>query len=619
MNNQNRKIKKATFFGRLYPLLLGLSLAAALGMGQMGPLRSGDLKFMDLAFRLRGPREVPDNVIILAIDEESFQRVEEPLILWSGKFALVFEYLAYAGARVLGFDLIQSKSFNTYIADDNQRLLEVVDEINTNGRPGLVFAFLPNKNLYPFDELQFLLAEADGLGYANLTLDEDKIVRRHELFALDDNTIVPSFSLLICSKYLGIEPESVVRIFGEDISAGSDGDMESQMIINFTGPHGTLPRVDFATTLEKAEQGDTTFFRDRFFDRVVLIGIDTFDDTAPVAYAGHWNESVLMSGVEIHANTINTILTGENIRETGPFEYKGIPFVLFAILLCYLYSRIPLGWGLGAAVSMALLLLLSWKALFALNIFIALTAPLALLVLSPLTVYSYRFLMEGKDKRRIKKIFRTYVNEVVLDELMSKEDYSVFSVKRKHVALMFTDVRNFTTLSEPLDPEVVARILNEYMTEMCKAIFQFGGTVNKFIGDGIMAIWGAPLNDPDACLHAVQAGLRMLELLEDLNRRWEPLGYPHFEIGVGIHYDNVAVGYLGHPDRMEYTALGDGVNMASRVEGLNKQLKTNILITEEVYRFVKDEVYVSSPQLLPIKGRSDVKVYPVVGMKGEPK
>ncbi|MFC1614373.1 CHASE2 domain-containing protein [Gemmatimonadota bacterium] len=616
MTKKNKNREKVYFSKYNFPLL-GLVLTLVLVIAQYGPFNYSDNRLLDLAFKIRGPRPAQENLVILGLDEESFRNVDAPLSLWSGKFAGVLDCLARAETRVVGFDLIQSNSFETYIAEDNQQLLEVIDEISTDGRMGLVFAYLPEKNLYPFEELSYLLAEFNGLGYSNLTLDDDKIVRRHELFALNEDNLIPSFPLLVCAKYMGEKPEKIIEKHLYAATGNPSIKLPKTVLINFCGPGRTIPRFSFASVLSRMEKGDQAFFRKHFSGKIVLIGLDTTGDMVSVSYSGNWNQSVLMPGVEIHANTINTILSGETIREISPFVFGGTLFLLAAVLLCVVFARISMGRGIGLSIALVVLLLIAWKALFAHNLFLGISAPLALILLAPLASYSYRFLVEDRDKRRLRKIFRTYVNEQVLEELVSREDYTAFRVQRKDVTLMFTDVRNFTTISEPLDPELTARLLNEYMSEMCKAIFEFNGTVNKFIGDGIMAIWGAPVDDPQSCLNAVKAALKMMERLAKLNRRWELSGYPEFNIGIGIHHANVAVGYLGHPDRMEYTALGDGVNCASRVEGLNKKLKTNILITDAVYKIVKEKIRVSKPQTLSIRGRSDVQVFPVSGMKGE--
>ena len=600
---------------KYFHLLIGLVLTGLISLGQLGFLGVLDLKLLDLSFSLRGPRDPSDDLVIIAVDEESFSRADAPLALWSGNFAKIFEHLSEADARIIGFDMIQTRSFDEYNLENNQQLLEVIDNINTRGLPGLVFAYLPTKNLYPYEELQYLLMEGDALGYANFTLDEDKIVRRQQLFATAEGGIIPSFSLLTTSKYLEMEPGSIVGFIPG--SAGHSSRMQEEIIINFRGPAATHPRISFSTALEKASSGDLAYFKENFEGKIVLIGLGTVGDEVSVAFSGPWNRSVLMSGVEVHANIIDTILNDDAIREIKAFSFYGLPFVAGALLLCFLFSRIAFGWGLAVSSVLIILLMVIWKELFAaVDTFLNISAPMALLVFAPLSVYSYRFLVEGREKRRLRSIFRSYVNDQVLDDLVEKEDFTAFSVQRKHVALMFTDVRNFTTLSEKLDPEVVAGLLNEYMTEMCKAIFEYKGTVNKFIGDGIMAIWGAPVEDPEACLNAVKAGLRMLERLEELNKRWKPFNHPYFDIGVGIHYAKVAVGYLGHPDRMEYTALGDGVNTASRVEGVNKTLKTHILITRAVCNIIKDDINLGISQQVPVKGRQDVMVYEVTGLKG---
>jgi adenylate cyclase len=612
--------KKHHFTALLYPIITGLLLAGLILIVFSGPLRRADLALLDAAFSWRGTRPVPENVVIIGLDENTFGSIDAPLALWNSRFALVLEQLAGAGASVIGFDLIQPRAFHSLAAENNQRLLEVVEQIQSTDSTKLVFTYLPDKQLFPFEELGMLLMEQNALAYANLTIDEDMIVRRQELFTFSGDSFYPSFPLAVCAGGLACQPEALVSQGRIDNTANNEVSALRTELINFYGPPGTFPVVSFISTLERAENADTSYFKNRFAGKIVLIGVVDGSDAASVAYSGGAEERVLMPGVEIHANTVSTILQGRTIRELKTSAFGGLPLIVAAMLLCLMFSRLPVGWGIGLAVSVTLSIAFTWHRLFLVDIYFHPAGPLALAGMAPLVMYSYRFIVEGREKRRMQRIFSSYVNKNVLEELISREDYTVFNMQKKPVALMFTDVRDFTTISESLDdPELLARLLNEYMFEMCKAIFEYNGTVNKFIGDGIMAMWGAPAADPRPCYHAVKAGLRMLEILDELNRRWQEHGYPRFKIGVGIHYDEVAVGYLGHPERMEYTALGDGVNVASRVEGLNKKLESCFLVTETVYEKTGDDFVFGKSAILPVKGRSDVKVFEVLDTKKEEK
>jgi adenylate cyclase len=229
----------------------------------------------------------------------------------------------------------------------------------------------------------------------------------------------------------------------------------------------------------------------------------------------------------------------------------------------------------------------------------------------------YLLLTEERHSRQIKNIFSRYVSPQVVEQLVKDPRAELkLGGNKQVVTILFSDIRGFTTLSEELSPEAVVELLNEYFQTWTDMIFKYDGTVDKFIGDAIMAIFGAPVAHPDDPLRAVQAALAMQAALMELNTKWAAEGKRMFKIGVGINTGEAIVGNMGSQQAMGYTVIGDAVNLASRLEGKTKDLGAEILISESTYQAVKNKVEAQEHQDITVKGKARaMSVYDVRGLK----
>jgi len=220
--------------------------------------------------------------------------------------------------------------------------------------------------------------------------------------------------------------------------------------------------------------------------------------------------------------------------------------------------------------------------------------------------------------KQIKEAFQYYVPEQVVDEILKNPSMLTLGGDRKEVTILFSDIKGFTSLSEELSPEELVNILNEYLSVMTDVVFSHRGLLDKYIGDAIMAVYGAPLPQPDHPMQACTTALDMMAELDRLMARWKTMGRPAFSIRIGINTGYAAVGNMGSRKRFDYTVMGDAVNLASRLENLNKQYETVCLVTEYTYRRVKDEISFRELDLVRVRGKHiPEKIYEMIGRKGQ--
>jgi adenylate cyclase len=339
-----------------------------------------------------------------------------------------------------------------------------------------------------------------------------------------------------------------------------------------------------------------------FRDRIVLIGA-TFADSRDAFPTPRG----LMYGVEIHANILHSLLTRSQIQ---PVSWGAslllqflVCFVLGALFAVIRPNRALLISGVGAALLTAGIG--AWQRAPGTYWLDVLTPILAIRLSSSLH--------DAMERRRIRRSFHQYVGREVAERIYS--DDPALAGQRRTVSIMFTDLRDFTTLSEAMAAEQVAQQLNEYFPMMVQAVERNHGIINDFIGDAVMAVYGAPVDNPDHALDAVRTALQMQAGLEALNAGWRARGLPTLRMGIGIHSGSVFAGNVGAPRRMKYTVVGDAVNVAARLEGLNKDLQTTLLISGDTYANVKDWVKAEDRGDFRVKGRHQaVKVYEILGL-----
>ncbi|MGE5454481.1 MAG: CHASE2 domain-containing protein, partial [Methylocystaceae bacterium] len=462
------------------------------------------------------------------------------------------------------------------------------------------FAFEKSENgemLQVFEPplMQFMEGAA-GLGFVNTPSEDDQVIRR--ISAVDVNTFefpVPCFNLAVALEAAGKEQTDIKAAPGQIIAGGKTipVDTMNRALINYWGPTATIPTFSYVDVL------DGTIPPEFFKGKAVLIGATTQEehDNFPTPFT---TSNMVKSGsretpgVEIHASAVQTYLQHAWFRETPTWVDFLLLLVLVLLTAWGVKGRGPwlgLGVTLLALAITATLGYLSWSAHWWLNI----AAPLTAIMFTYVVITATDFLQAEMARRKTKAMFSRYVSPDVVEELINNPDLLALGGRKQVLTIMFADIRGFTAFSENKDPvDVIAR-LNEYLTAMTNLIFKNGGTLDKYLGDGLMAFFGAPVFYEDHMQRAIKTAIEIQEEVGKLNVLWAEKGGVPLLVACGINTGPAVVGNVGSPDRMDYTLIGEDVNLASRVEALSKLFQTLITIS--------DRTYESLPEGDPFKDR----------------
>jgi adenylate cyclase len=320
----------------------------------------------------------------------------------------------------------------------------------------------------------------------------------------------------------------------------------------------------------------------------------------------------LMYGIEIHANALNTIIMNNFIYKI-PRQWDLLIYFAIVMAMSFLSSRYWPVLTLILSIVLILSMFIGYFVIFLLSGYIVnFSMPAIGVLFSYLSIVGYRVVTEERDKKRIKSMFGKYVSPQVVDEMLDHPPE--LGGVDKELTVLFSDIRGFTTLSETMTPQELVSHLNIYLTAMTDIIMDYKGTLDKYVGDEIMSFWGAPLSQPDHALLACECALKQMEALHELNSVWPE--EKRINIGIGLNSGIMTVGNMGSTGRMNYTLMGDNVNLGARLEGTNKAYFTNIIISEYTYDLVKDHVVARELDNIRVKGKNKpVLIYELVGMK----
>lgn len=547
-------------------------------------------------------------ISIAAIDNESLDTIKDPLVLWTGHFATIVDALSIAGARAVIFDVIPAISLDGFAPEVDIRFMEAIKNAKRRGTE----VYLGFKNgetgdVMPHPKFMFL---ASGINFLNLSPDADGKIRRQPLWFKDEKgRIAPSIGLAAAMAYSGDSGSPEEFACGRLKLCDETNDVPS-VYVDYRLVEKRIKMHSICALLTAAPEK----VRGDFHGKVVLIGSTSArlpDNHATPVSGGDYTP-----GVIVHAGTTLSLLSVLRLRETGDW------FRIYGTVVLALISSISIMTLSPARAASLLLILFLFAAAAIVKSFsgylVLPASPILFGIIIP-SVISGSYLYAGEHRRyhRLQRYFKSYVHPDVMKEIIDHPERVSFDGGLVKASIMFADIRNFTTLSERLRPTEVVKGLNYYLSEMSKVIISEGGYVNRFLGDGILAIFGAPNELPeDGRLAAVKGGLAMLRRLEEINKLEIFPGVERLEIGIGIHTGEAIVGNIGSLDKMDFSIIGDAANLASRVEGLTKSYATPFLITGSTYEPVSDRVEAEYIDCVKVKGREgDVKIYRVIGLK----
>ena len=598
-----------------------------------------EFKTYDTRFGLRGELDTEaDNIVVVGIDDESFAGLGKwpfPRVY----FAHAIKNLRLAGARLVILDVEFTEP-----DPDNPRQDRVLAE--TVRRAGNVilagkwvteFAVNDITYSYPLPPMEALQETRAPWGLVNVDEDIDGFVRRYLLFQGNSNSVYLSLSVLA----YGLLSRTANGHDGR-VQLEADGHFVvgnrrvpkidyNSMLINFRGPAGTFPTYSFSEiiddeSLQLLGDEDTDVFEmhkelGTFKGKIVFIGAtaEELQDTKFAPFFGYRGRQRKLPGVEVHANALSTLMRGDFIRRE-PYALTLLMILLGAALATVATKWLKPFRGLFAVLGV-LLLYFIWGvfAFIHFHLWVQIAAPFLAIALSYVGNVVHQTLTEQRERIRIKKTWEHFMSHNVIEAMLKSGKMPKFGGERRELTVLFSDIRGFTTFSERHSSREVVAQLHEYLTAMVDIIFKYGGTLDKFVGDEIMALYGAPYYYRNHAENACKTALEMVARLRYLQRKWSARKKDYFQIGIGINTGKVIVGNLGSSQLFDYTVIGDDVNLGARLEGANKQYGTTIIISESTYRAVRKKAVVRELDLVRVKGKKKpVRIFELRGMGSVP-
>ncbi len=573
----------------------------------------------------------------MTVDDDTLRILEgEPLVFWAPHYAQAIKTLRDAGVRAIGIDFLFSVSADSWL---RQLGVAVTQSVNHDGtfreqlyQGDVVLAAVIDSKGKPRLPVMDYLAVIPGfpdvraqVGLVNVDGDSDGVIRS---FSMTPYQVDPPQQQARVRQLLNFAPLLALRSAGGDIAATSWNiagrtRYPSRLLepIGFAGPPGTIPRVSLGALLEPDAVRETSlsFLK----NKVAIIGMEyaANQDVHATPYSGRlFNGSAsLMSGIELHANIVETLL-----GNTAPRHVSDPIRLAFVVGLVstglFLFVRIQAWHGLVAALLLTLLAAAGSFGAFTSNWILPAGQVQVSIVAGYLAVLGLRLTAEERERSRLRELFGRYVSDDIVETLLSSAGKLQLGGEEVVATALFSDVRNYSAYSDRLGPAKTMDLLNAHWGRICDAILTNGGTIFSFTGDEVFALFGAPIQYPDHALRAIRAALEIQDVTrsytESSREAFERKNLPAFAIGVGLHTGKVLVGTMGFARRTEYTAIGETVNTAARLEKLNKTLGWDIVASQSTVDSAGPSVVIGGQKTIQVAGRqAPVGVFRIDGVR----
>jgi adenylate cyclase len=577
--------------------LVSLATLVVIGLlSQLPAWKLFDLRFFDYVSTFRHQPVPGDSPIIVAIDEPSLSDINLQWPWPRSLHAKLITELRAAGAKAIGVDIIFAEPSTP---ENDAALAKALGPDVVLAADETLIQSPQADQLVRTEPLKQFTDTGAQSGIASITLERDGIFRSMPFY--------PDGFAARLAQVAGVRPRPA-----------------DDRLIQWLGPARTYPTVSYYQALDPENMLPPGFFK----DRIVLVGLSLqnaadlsgkVSDAFATSYTVHTGQ--LVSGVEIQASILDNLRRQISISHPG--QAVQLPLLVVAILMAALVSWQPLSWinALAALSALVALACLSYFALFFGRVFVSPLAPAAAYFVTAAGQTALDYIEERRNRKQIIRAFSQYLSPALVQRLAQDPSQLRLGGERRTLSILFCDVRGFTTISEELrnDPEQLTSLINRLLTPLSDAVLKHNGTIDKYIGDCIMAFWNAPLDDPDHAVNAVRAAVEMLEATKRLNEELADeariFGRPPrvLQIGIGINTGECVVGNMGSARRFDYSALGDAVNLASRLEGQSKNYGTPLLIGEQTAMAVSGSLNVVELDRIRVKGRSEMSpVYTVV-------
>ena len=646
----NKKIKKFSIY---FVLSLSLSIfLSAIYIFFPSLPDSLDNRLRDYLFTIRGELPHNQNVVIVDIDETSIKSLGQwP---WSrDKLAKILENLTLANVGIVGLDIVFAEEDRTSphkilqdlkiykkdvpnydlefanIVENSPVILgyqfDLVKKDNVNAKvPQIPAIFIekdkPQDKSYLIEAYNTILNipqiqdKAYSSGFFNNIPDDTGIIRSVPLIISYDDTIYPSLALEVIrvindtqKVVVQYDENGISNIVLDDISIPTD--RYGRMLINFRGPERSFKYISAIDIY------NNSFDKSEIDGKIVLIGTSAaglFDLRATPFDS-------IFPGVEVHANIIDNILMQDFIYKASWLDGANILIIFVLSIIVVMLTTYTTFWAnpiIFISFSISYLFLV-YNLLFDYGIVLNILFPIATVLIASIMTTLFDYFYNIKKEEAIKAKFASKVSKNVMDDILKNIDKNEFSAKSKEVTIFFSDIRGFTNISEKLDAKELISFLNRYMQPMSEIIIKYQGTIDKFIGDAIMAYWNAPIDIKNHCDLALKASLEQLEVLEKLNVELQKENLPKIDIGIGLNTGTVIVGEMGSSLRSDYTVIGDTINLGSRVESLCKYYDSKLNISNFTKDKLQEKYIFRFLDLVKVKGKNEpVEIWQVLG-KGE--